>query len=308
MAEEKASKPPKKPRKVKPAPTAAEVAERDATRSWTSWKLDVQRAIIADKRIPAASARLLIYLLHEANRETGIAIVYDSRIRDEVHGFAIDTTIYRTRKRLRDLGWLEYVPGSGLNASRYSVRADNVQGVMTRVRHLADGRREVQERRKSLRKAGIETLHSQHKEQRAERRKPISDPLHLATQATAADAWLSPSLSPSASGQRAAGTELGVALRAADVTPAAEPVAVAPQVVAEECAGCGEPATQRRRAPGSSKLFPMCDVCAEATIQLQANSASNSRRSDRTIRKSRTSAAHRITCTEDEYRRAKGDL
>lgn len=255
MADETAATPPKtkKPRKRKTEPTPEQLAERQAQKSWTSWKLDTQRAIIADKRLPATDVRLLLFLLHQMNRDTGVAIVHDSRIRDEVHGYAVDTTIYRTRKRLREIGWLQYVPGSGLNASRYWVVADNVEGVMSRVRKLAEDRREVQERRKALRKSGEESLHSQHKQERAKRRKPKGAPLHIATQVSVTDAWLSPSLSPSGS-QGATGTNQDVALLIVAVTPQAEVMS---------CPDCGTIAEAGAK-PGSR-----CAECEAKALRLE---------------------------------------
>ena len=89
MADETATKPrkPRKAREPKPQPTPEQLAEQQAVKSWTSWKLDVQSAILACRRTGPSDARLLIYLLHQMNRKNCIAIVTDSKIADEVRGF-----------------------------------------------------------------------------------------------------------------------------------------------------------------------------------------------------------------------------
>jgi hypothetical protein len=233
MADETAAKQlkPKKARKPKPELTPEQIAKRQALKSWTSWKLDVQRAIMADKRIVAPSNRLLlIYLLHQMSQENGLAIVYDTKIMDEVVGFAVDTTIWRARTRLKELGWLLYIPGRGLEATRYWVLDKNVKGVFSLLDRLSDDRSVAQERRKAARKAGIETLHSQHKAMKAERRNPQVGSLQLATQSDAVDAGLSPSLPPSGIGQKATGRRQDLELRLADLMPPTEVVS---------CRDCG---------------------------------------------------------------------
>lgn len=300
MADETAAKPlkPKKARKPKAEPTPEQLAQQQARRSWTSWKLDVQRAILADKRIVAPSNRLLlIYLLHQMNQENGLAVVYDTKIMDEVVGFAVDTTIWRARVRLRDLGWLNYIPGRGLEASRYWVLDKNVKGVTSLLDRLAIDRSTAQDRRKEARKAGRETLHSQHKEMKAERRNRKSGSPHLATHSDVVDAGLSPSLSPSAP-EGATGTSQDVALPVAAVTPAAEvmscpdcgTVAEAAAVAGGRCAECAgeklraelldrnwlrsasgkfvcadcQVETQLAARYGSDTYYPFCPDCIEA--------------------------------------------
>ena len=259
MADETAAAPPKlkKARKGKAKATPEQLAEQQATRSWTSWKLDVQRAILADKRIVAPSNRLLlIYLLHQMRQDKKLAIVYDTKIMDEVVGFAVDTTIWRARTRLRELGWLHYIPGRGLEASRYWVLDQNVQGVFSVLDHLAEERATAQDRRKEARKVGKETLHSQHQAMKAERRNRKSGSPHLATHSDVVDAGLSPSLTPSGSGKGATGTSQDVALPVLAETPQAEVMS---------CPDCGTV------AEAGAEAGSRCAECEDEALSLESD-------------------------------------
>lgn len=233
---------PFKARKPKPQPTPEQLAERQAVKSWTSWKLDVQSAILACRRTGPSDARLLIYLLHQMNRKNCIAIVTDSKIADEVRGFGVDTTVYRARNRLKENGWLSFVHGGGLDATVYQVLDDNVVGIRSLLDRLAEGRSAAQERRKAARQAGTETLQLQHAAMKAERRKSKVAPLQIATQIEHENAGLSPSLTPSAL-QKATGRSQDVELR---------PAALA-EAEAAWCDDCGTIVEAHGR--------PRCDAC-----------------------------------------------
>lgn len=164
---------------------------------FTARRSEIAKAAIADPRIEPTHLRLFLFVLHRTDHRDNGAIVQDELIMSVVRGFAVQSTIYRARKALAELGWWTYQPGSGLAATVYEPRYDNVAAIKSKVKADEDRVAVDRERRKKARARGKETLQSQHKAIRESRRKTGKGSMQIATQACCADAGITPSPSPS---------------------------------------------------------------------------------------------------------------
>jgi hypothetical protein len=222
MADATGEKQPRKPRKPKRETTPGEIADQRARSEWTRQKLDMLQAAIHDPRMNAKQVRLFAYVLQCSNYRNRIAIVHDQMIMDEVPGFGDEETIRRNRKHLREIGWWDFVPGRGIRSTVYTPRSDPVEGVMSLVRIKADARTENHAYRKEALRSGKETLEQQHQAMNEMRGKRIKRSPQNAGETPCQNEGITPSLTPSASGQKATGTSQDVELRSADMTSQAE--------------------------------------------------------------------------------------
>ena len=109
---------------------------------FTSWKLDILNAAGADPRIPPTYFRMFVRVLAAMNERTGIAILSDDLIADEVPGFKQQATCNRARRALKELGYLTYEPGRGTRATHYEISDKPVAAVMAAIDEARERRAE----------------------------------------------------------------------------------------------------------------------------------------------------------------------
>jgi hypothetical protein len=104
-------------------------AEREATRSFTSWKLDILDALMSDDRITDGEFRVAFRVMQAVNAETRVAIISDETIKEEVPR----TNRWKcndARKKLSELGWWKVTSGHGGTASRYEFSIENRNAIL----------------------------------------------------------------------------------------------------------------------------------------------------------------------------------
>lgn len=212
MADETAAVPPKKVRKPKPEASQEEIAEKRARSEWTRAKLDMLQAALHDPRMNAKRFRLFAYILQCANYRTRVAVVHDQQIMDEVPGFGDDETIRRNRVQIRQIGWLDYLPGRAIRSTVYTPKPDPIEGVMSLVRIKTEARSEAHAYRKEALRAGKETLQEQHQSVNKMRGKRTKRSPQNAGETSYENEGITPSLTRSDDGEEATGTSQDVAL------------------------------------------------------------------------------------------------
>ena len=91
-----------------------------ATRSFTSWKLDIIDGMMSDPRVRDGDFRIAFRVMQAVNQDTRIAFISDATICDDVPS----TDRFRcndARKRLEKIGWWEVERGHGGRASAVHV-------------------------------------------------------------------------------------------------------------------------------------------------------------------------------------------
>ena len=73
------------------------------SQSFTSWKLDLLAAVNADERVKDGAARMFVRVLAAMNEETGVAIMRDDTLADEVPSCRERRTAQRYRIALAEL-------------------------------------------------------------------------------------------------------------------------------------------------------------------------------------------------------------
>ncbi|TXM65675.1 hypothetical protein FV226_24600 [Methylobacterium sp. WL12] len=213
---------------------------------FTSWKLTIQQAAIADPRIESSHLRLFLYILHRTWEKDRYAIVHDELIMAAVRGFAVQSTIYRARVKLSELGWWSYKSGSGTAATVYHPLNANVRAIMVKVKADEARINKAQEVRKRARKEGGETLHSQHKSARAEARKTGRVSMQIATHSSALNAGITPCLTPSDKEATATSQDVALGSRLPEV------------LTSPLCVDCGCPAVVEQRQGPGARFYSLC--------------------------------------------------
>lgn len=99
-------------------------APTDDTKSFTSWKLDLQKYLLADPRLKPADKLVAICILHHVNVRTRQAFVGAETISDKTCVCLRD--IGRARKRLKETGWLYWFHTRTANTYTFSDKNLNV--------------------------------------------------------------------------------------------------------------------------------------------------------------------------------------
>lgn len=133
-----------------------EADERKKVKTFTSSKLDIQKAMLSDDRIPDGALRMALRVLHGVNEETGVAILGDETLADEIPRCS-RSKCNRVRVLLEDLGWWQVEPGAGNRASVYRFSDKNVNAILDINIVLREQRKERRkQRRKELRDRWLE--------------------------------------------------------------------------------------------------------------------------------------------------------
>ncbi len=123
------------------------VAEREATRSFTSWKLDIIDAMMSDPRVTDKDFRIAFRVMQSVNAETRIGYISDLTICDEVPR-TDRHACKKARKHIEQIGWWTVERGHGGKASRYSFSPENINAILDqRVLNKEDRDRNRAERR-----------------------------------------------------------------------------------------------------------------------------------------------------------------
>jgi len=108
----------------------------DPVKSFTSWKLNLQKYLLADPRLKPTYKLIAICILHHLNIKTLRAFVSAEAISDETHVGV--RTVGRGIRRLKDIGWLKSQKTS--TANKYEFSDKNVNQMMDRLVILRDAR------------------------------------------------------------------------------------------------------------------------------------------------------------------------
>jgi hypothetical protein len=104
--------------------TGLAAAPTDDTKSFTSWKLDLQKYLLADPRLKPACKLVAICILHHVNVRTRQAFVSAETISDKTCVCLRD--IGRARKQLKETGWLDWFHTRTANTYTFSDKNLNV--------------------------------------------------------------------------------------------------------------------------------------------------------------------------------------
>lgn len=153
--------------------------------AFVALRFRIQRAARADKRLSSGQYRILDYVLNETwpDPETGmpVARVTDEMLTDDVPGHAAQSTLYRTRTHIAELGWWSVAPGKGTAATVYTFHETPVKPILVALKASDDRRKLAALERRTARKNGTETLQSQHTKKRGRPRKIQVETLQNAT-------------------------------------------------------------------------------------------------------------------------------
>jgi hypothetical protein len=132
-----------------PRPKLVSSVDREETRTFTSWKLDLLAAMLSDRRVRDKHFRIAARVLEAVNQKTRLAIIGDAVLIDEVPG----TDRFQcndARKHLEDLDYWTVERGHGGKASRYRFFDVNVDRIFDQRTLARDKRNEESERRKRM--------------------------------------------------------------------------------------------------------------------------------------------------------------
>jgi Helix-turn-helix domain len=114
-------------------------------KSFTSWKLDIQKCLIADPRLSAVAKLVAICILHHVNQESRKTWLSIETISDETCvGWR---HVARAIKTLQQTGWIVVRRGNRQRANEYRFSEANMNNMLDRLTILRD-RREVARKRK----------------------------------------------------------------------------------------------------------------------------------------------------------------
>jgi len=122
------------------------------SRSFTSWKLDILSAVGADPRVPSSHFRMFARVLAALNEHSRVAIIGDNVLADEVPGFKVQSTCYRARQRLKDLGYWTFEEGRGSRATRYTISDEPTAAVLEAIKQARERRNQERESRRGAMK------------------------------------------------------------------------------------------------------------------------------------------------------------
>lgn len=155
----------------KPSPGMDHPGKPKPPSSFTSWKLEIQKAAVSDPRIVPTQLRMLLYVLHQSfpshHPTVAQATVADEAIMEDVPGFGTQSTLFRTRKHLEELGYWTYVSGRGMRATVYHLSDAPVAGILENLKAKKAARSEETKRRQIAHQSGNLTLQSMHNSKRA---------------------------------------------------------------------------------------------------------------------------------------------
>ena len=107
----------------------------------TSWKLNILNAACSDDRVTAGEFRMLFLIVRRWNEKEHEITLSDDLIRDEVPDCKGDRTPSRNRKKLRDLGYLQYEPGDGKRGTCYEISDSQVISIEDAMDELREARK-----------------------------------------------------------------------------------------------------------------------------------------------------------------------
>jgi hypothetical protein len=119
--------------------TAKEKVEREAQRSFTSWKLDVLNALASDPEVSAGHFRIAFRVMQAVNRETRVAFISDELLCDEVPS-TDRWKCNKARRKLIERDWWTVDRGHGGKASRYIFLDTNLNAILDRLAIYRDAR------------------------------------------------------------------------------------------------------------------------------------------------------------------------
>jgi hypothetical protein len=114
----------------------------ESNRSWTSRKLDWQKAINFDRRVSPLMFKIAVCIIQHASENARTLKLSDQTIADEIG--VSDRNVYRARVALREVGWLNW--RRTRNANIYIVEFGNVDRMLDL---FAIAREQRNERRKT---------------------------------------------------------------------------------------------------------------------------------------------------------------
>lgn len=129
--------------------SAAGASSTADAKTFTGWKLDYLKAACADPRLSAGNFRLMFRVMSAVNAGTKVAVLGDDTIQDDVAGFKEQGTCRKHRKRIAEVGYWKFRPGSGANATEYTFLEMPAAAVMTGLQEQRSKRHEKRKRRKS---------------------------------------------------------------------------------------------------------------------------------------------------------------
>lgn len=113
--------------------------------TFTSWKLDLQRCLLADPRLNAAAKVVAICILSHVNHESLKTWLSLETISDET--CVGSRHVRRAIKPLQETGWIQIKRGNRQRANEYRFSEANINKMLDRLTILKD-RREVERKRK----------------------------------------------------------------------------------------------------------------------------------------------------------------
>ncbi len=125
----------------------AKPSDADAPRTFTSRKLDWLNAMASDARVTDRDHRVACRVAEALNELSGVAILSDALILDDVPTVSDRWQLNDARKRLEHCGWWSVERGSGRRGSRYRMLETKVNDFLGQRIEKRDARNEAQKRR-----------------------------------------------------------------------------------------------------------------------------------------------------------------
>lgn len=119
----------------------------DDLRNFATRKFRLIEAAGSDPELSAPFFRLLLCVLDRLPEGSSIVALGDDYLRDECPGYRGDGRLRKARSAIRAIGYWDFVPGSGRDATAYTVKWDRVAQLLMERKKRAKIRSDKREER-----------------------------------------------------------------------------------------------------------------------------------------------------------------